>query len=114
MKDFYDDERRATSDEVPFGASWRTQGEGPWQVLWLRSTGELAAFDAGRRGALPAGRLGVQALLGGGGADEVVVLGVEPDETRLRDALEGWEEHMPEGNGLSWLAERAASLGDAD
>lgn len=110
MRDFYDDPRRAASDEVDFGSSWRTQGEGPWRVIWLAATGELAAFNAGARTSVPTGRLGVRAMLGGGSEDEVVVLGVERDRDRLRLALAGWEEHMPETNGLAWLAERCDTL----
>jgi hypothetical protein len=111
MRDFYDDQRRASSDEVDFGTSWRTQGEGPWRVIWLDATGELAAFAAGGRTSVPTGRLGLGAMLGGGGADEVVVLGVETDLEAVRAALQGWENHMTDENGLAWLAERAAELG---
>jgi hypothetical protein len=111
MRDFYDDDRRASSDEVDFGASWRTQGQGPWRVIWLRGTGELAAFDAGGRTSVPTGRLGLGAMLGGGGADEVVVLGVETDLEVVQAALQGWQDHMTDENGLAWLAERAAELG---
>jgi hypothetical protein len=42
--------------------------------------------------------------------DEVVVIGVEPDLLRLRGALLGWEDHMPEPNGLARLAERVDEL----
>jgi hypothetical protein len=42
--------------------------------------------------------------------DEVVVIGVETDLLRLRGALIGWEDHMPEENGLAWLAGRVDDL----
>jgi hypothetical protein len=42
--------------------------------------------------------------------DEVVIIGREPDLLRLRGALLNWEEHMPEPNGLGWLAERVDEL----
>ena len=112
MRDFYSDERRAGSAEVDFGGSWRTQGEGSWRVVWLEATGELAAFHAGASTSAPTGRLGVQAILGGATADEVVVLAVEPDRARLREVLAGWEMHMGDENGLAWLAERCDALAD--
>jgi hypothetical protein len=110
LRDFYADPARAASDEIEFGASWRTQGTGPWKVLWVRDTGELAAFNEGARTTVPTGRLGVRAMLGGGTEDEVVVLGVDTDLERVRDALTGWREHMAGDNGLAWLAERAATF----
>ena len=132
LKDFYADPQRASSEEVDFGSSWRTQGERPWKVVWLAATGELVAFNeqveryyptAKRGGAqdwsdLPV-VVGVEAvtsiLMGTDNSrrratDEVVVIGVEPDLPRLRGALIGWEEHVPEENGLAWLAERGNEL----
>jgi hypothetical protein len=44
LKDFYADPRRAGSEELDFGSSWRTHGEGPWKVVWVRATGKLVAF----------------------------------------------------------------------
>ena len=45
--DFYADQRRATSPETAFGATWHTQGQGPWTVTWLQATGELVAVRRG-------------------------------------------------------------------
>ena len=115
----------ASSEEVDFGASWRTQGKGPWKVVWLEATGELVAFNESHENSIPgsAPPLEVQILddvlrdgIAGlwrppkGYADEVVIIGVEPDVLRLRGAVIGWEDHMPEENGLAWLAERVDEL----
>jgi hypothetical protein len=112
LRDFYDDPDRADSDEVDFGSQWRTQGEGPWKVVWLAGTGEIAAFNSGRSGGavMPGRGLGLGALLGGGGPDEVVILGDHPDLDTVRAGLAGWQDHMAEDNGLAWLAERIDAL----
>jgi hypothetical protein len=93
MREFYGDPDRAESNEIDFGSSWRTQGNGPWKVIWLESTGELAAFDQS--------------------ADEVVVVGYAVDLEELRPTLTGWEDHMREPNGLAWLTERCNDTPDA-
>jgi uncharacterized protein (TIGR02118 family) len=112
VRDFYDDPDRADSDEVDFGSQWRTQGDGPWKVVWLAATGEIAAFNSGRSGGavMPGRGLGLGALLGGGGPDEVVILGAHPDLDTVRAGLTGWQDHMAEDNGLAWLAERIDEL----
>jgi hypothetical protein len=46
--------------------------------------------------------------------DEVVVVGVETDGEKLRHALRGWERHMPEENGLAWVAARCDDGGAHD
>jgi hypothetical protein len=96
MREFYADHQRAASDEVDVGSTWRTQGEGPWKVVWLEATGELAAFDQP--------------------GDEVVVVGFAHDLEELCTRLAGWEDHMAEANGLAWLVERSSdeSTNDAD
>src|ERR1700730_10527884 len=55
------DPKRASSEELDFGSSWRTQGDGPRKVVWLQATGELAAF-------LESAYQGWQSTGGGGGA----------------------------------------------
>lgn len=112
VRDFYDDPDRADSDEVDLGSQWRTQGDGPWKVVWLAATGEIAAFNSGRSGGavMPGRGLGLGALLGGGGPDEVVILGAHPDLDAVRAGLTGWQDHMAEDNGLAWLAQRIDEL----
>lgn len=116
VREFYDDPDRAGSDEVDLGSEWRTQGEGPWKVVWVADTGEIAAFNSGRptTPVMPGRGLGLGALLGGGGADEVVILGVHPDLDTLRAGIAGWENEMAGDNGLAWLAERVDALPDPE
>jgi membrane protease YdiL (CAAX protease family) len=93
--DFYADQRRATSPETAFGATWHTQGQGPWTVTWLQATGELVAVRRGNDATATAPDDG-----------EVVLLGIETDPRRLHATLTGWEDHVAESNGLAWLAAR--------
>ena len=126
LKDFYADPKRASSEEVDFGSAWRAQGDGPWKVVWLEATGELAAVNEAPHptpideidGMLGLAKQvleqGLSSLWRGdqgpGSADDVVCIGVERDLLRLRGALIGWEDHMPEPNGLAWLSERVDEL----
>ncbi|HZR15436.1 MAG TPA: hypothetical protein VFC33_19530 [Acidimicrobiia bacterium] len=114
LREFYDDPSRASSDEVDFGSEWRTRGEGPWKVVWVEATGEIAAFNSGRPATpvAPGRGLGALGAMLGGGPDEVVILGVHDDIDTLRAGLTGWEEHMADENGLAWLAERVDELPD--
>jgi|SRR4051812_2376966 hypothetical protein len=93
MREFYADPDRAGSGEFDLGSSWRTQGQGPWKVVWLEATGEIAAFDQS--------------------GDEVVVVGFVEDVDELSALLTGWEEHAGEPNGLAWLVERCDNQPDS-
>ncbi len=92
MTEFYADPERSGSEEFDFGSSWRTQGQGPWKVVWLEATGEIAAFDQG--------------------GDEVVIVGFADELDQLHTALTGWREQMGEPNGLAWLVERCSAIPD--
>ena len=81
MREFYGDPDRAASNEIDFGSSWRTQGNGPWKVIWLESTGELAAFDQS--------------------ADEVVVVGYAVDLEEQCDDEGVLDNEDSEGEGLT-------------
>jgi hypothetical protein len=126
VEEFYTQPERASSNELAFGSTWRAHGQGPWKLVWLESTGELAAFEE-----IPPEPYVSQSGSGGGLIDlpfsvaiegvaevirraekrqskplsyEVVVVGVEPDVERLQTRLTGWEEHIAEDNGLAWVA----------
>jgi hypothetical protein len=123
---FYAEPERSRSKELAFGSTWRSQGVGPWKLVWLEATGELAAFEE-----IPPQPYVGEPSAGGGLIDlpfsiaiegvaevmrraekrqreplshEVVVIGVEPERDRLETRLTGWEQHMDEDNGLAWVA----------
>lgn len=86
------DPRRRTSDEVDFGATWRSEGAGDaWRLAWLRETGELYLCLAG---GYP------------GPSSHVRVLAVIPTEDALDALLVGWREHRTAEDGLAWLQTR--------
>jgi hypothetical protein len=86
------DPRRASSDEVDLGATWRRPGaEGTWRLAWLADTGELYLC---RVAGWPAE------------GTDVTVLAVVPDERRLDVLLDGWRDRRGDEDGLAWLASR--------
>jgi hypothetical protein len=125
LSEFYADPKRANSKEVDFGSAWRSQGEGPWRVVWIEATGEIAAFNESE-GLSDAGLFytdAVEVLLDmltrpfkarsereEVQTAEVVIIGVERDLARLRAAVAGWNLHVAEDNGLAWLAEHVDQL----
>ncbi len=86
------DPRRATSDEIDFGATWRAAGSDvAWRLAWLRETGELYVCQAG---GYP------------GPSEDVRVIAVIPGERDLEQVLEGWRDHRSDEDGLAWLRSR--------
>jgi hypothetical protein len=94
LNDFYADPRRASSEEVDFGPSWRTNGEGPWKVLWVQATGEIVAFLESASAGFAWSGVGGGGGGGGGG-------------NFLSETAVGF---VFEPNGLGWLAERVDEL----
>lgn len=91
-----DDHRRAVSDEVDLGATWRVAGSNDaWRLAWLRDTGELYACRADGYD---------------GSCTDVHVLAVLPRESDLDAALSGWREERTDPDGLSWVRGRVSPL----
>jgi hypothetical protein len=95
---FYNcDPDRLASRELDVGLWWREESDGPLhRAAWVNDTGELYLV-----------RLG-PASLGGG---TVEVLARVADSEQLERLMVGWREHCGEPSSLSWLRERAASIG---
>lgn len=102
--------------EMRLGSTWRTQGDGPWRVVWDQATGRVLAIKGdGPRDPIERASWVPSRDAGDGDAPrpagaidghDVVVIAVEPDRDRLNAALHGWEDHVDESNGLAWLAAR--------
>jgi len=88
---------RLTSRELDVGLWWREESDGPLhRAAWVNDTGELYLV-----------RLGPAALGGG----RVEILATVADSEQLERLMVGWREHCGEPRSLSWLRERAASIG---
>jgi hypothetical protein len=95
---FYNaDPVRLGSRELDVGLWWREESDGPLhRAAWVSETGELYLV-----------RLGPPAEGGG----TVEVLASVADSDQLEQLMVGWREHCGEPRSLSWLRERAASIG---
>ena len=91
-----EDPRRARSDSLDFGATWRVSGSNDaWRLAWLRETGELFLCRADGHD---------------GSCTDVSVLAVLPREADVDGLLDGWREHRTDPDGLSWVVRRTAQL----
>jgi hypothetical protein len=111
IKRFYkEDPRRRASEQIEFGASWRLAGKTPsWRVFWVRDTGELVAYQTGM---VPSP--GTQTTVLGDIIIDVVfmsavhqqelsILMVDPSQSSIRRALDGWQDHVDSPDGFAWL-----------
>ena len=105
------DERRRHSSELEFGREWH-DASGRCEVSWVEDTGELYvmrepaatvvgdAFGDMRVLKMSEHELGVE------------VLGVVSGRDAIEAVMSGWEQAMPQPDGLSWLRDRVANAGD--
>jgi hypothetical protein len=84
-------------------------GDGNFVVDMVVGTAIDAAIDGVIRHVTNAGERAKRRVV-----DEVVPIGIERDGERLRHALRGWERHMPEPDGLAWVAARCDDDGAHD
>jgi hypothetical protein len=95
VDEFYEqDPRRQASDELEFGREWH-EGEMRFEVAWVADTGEVYAM------AEPYSRRGISAQ-----AVTVEVLGVIEGRDAVSAALNGWQDEMPQPDGLTWVRNR--------
>ena len=91
-----EDPRRATSDQLDLGATWRWGGSNDaWRLSWVRATGELYVCRADGYD---------------GTCSDVTVLAVVPREADLDVMLDGWRDRRTDPDGLSWVVGRVAPL----
>ncbi len=80
-------------------------------MWWIADTGELTAMRTEWSEAVS----GDGAFAGQmhSSCEAPIVLGVEPDEARVREMLTGWEQYLAEARGWAWVRARlAVGFGD--
>ena len=91
-----EDPRRAVSDQLDLGATWRATGSNDaWRLSWVRATGELYVCRADGYD---------------GTCSDVSVLAVVAREADLDAMLDGWRDRRTDPDGLSWVLDRVAPL----
>ena len=100
--------RRWASATVRYGGAWRLSADPDalYAVSWMEKTNEICALRYPRlpaRLALPA-ESGWPTLVDGSWTIEV--LGWAENREVLDRALEGWEQHMSDPDGLTWVRQR--------
>jgi hypothetical protein len=112
IEEFYDaDERRRRSEEIELGTDWHDAQGVRYELSWVADTGELYVMRE------PAGRV-VEDGFGDVFSTSVpvdsvtvAVVGWIPERDRMEQVLDGWEDTMPVGDSVSWLAERLRQAG---
>ncbi|HZU79204.1 MAG TPA: hypothetical protein VE991_04760 [Acidimicrobiales bacterium] len=117
IEEFYaQDERRRRSAEVELGTDWYDRAGARYELSWVVDTGELYVM---REPGMPLetdpfGDVFPAHLIGSAMPVTdltVAVVGHVDDQTRLEQALEGWQDEMGKPGGIEWLAERLRSEG---
>jgi len=106
IEEFYAaDERRRQSAELEFGTDWHDEN-GRCAVSWIEDTGEIYLMrepDAGvwgdAFGDMRARGVSEHAL-------GIEVLGLVPGRSAVEAVMSGWEQQMPDPDGVAWLRDR--------
>jgi hypothetical protein len=106
IEEFYAaDERRRKSAELEFGTDWN-DANGRCGVSWVEDTGEvyvmrepLASVTGSGAGDLELVNMSEHAL-------GVEVLGVVAGREAVESVMSGWEQKMPDADGIAWLRDR--------
>ena len=104
LEEFYAaDERRRQSAELEFGRDWHDEN-GRCGVSWVEDTGELYLMREPSAVGDAFGDMVVQHV--SEHALGVEVLGVVPGRSAIEAVMSGWEQKMPEPDGIAWLRDR--------
>ena len=113
IEEFYSaDERRRQSAEMEIGTNWFDAKGNRYELSWVEDTGELytmTEFVPEVDTWTPFGDIEVESMP----VDRVVVavVGYFPDHAALEQVLGGWEAHMAQPDGITWVAEQLRQHG---
>lgn len=116
IREFYDgDPRRRTSEEVPLGDGWTTEGDehSTYRLSWVVDTREVYAVREPHPGGILARYLD-QLRVDQADVDELLVeILARADRYDIEAALAGWPAVMPEKNSLRWAWQQLTALDPA-
>jgi hypothetical protein len=108
IEEFYSqDERRRRSSELEFGRDWNDDGNRAG-VSWVEDTGEVYVMLEPSAGVWGDGAGDLRARPVSEHALGVEVLGVVAGRDAVQAVMSGWEQSMPQADGLAWLRDRIA------
>jgi hypothetical protein len=113
IEEFYSaDERRRQSAEIELGTNWFDVKGNRYELSWVEDTGELytmTEFVPEVDTWTPFGDIEVESMP----VDRVVVsvVGYFPDHASLEQVLGGWEAHMAQSDGITWVADQLRQHG---
>jgi hypothetical protein len=113
IEEFYSaDERRRQSAEIELGTNWFDTKGNRYELSWVEDTGELytmTEFVPEVDTWTPFGDIEVESMP----VDRVLVavVGYFPDHASLEQVLGGWEAHMAQSDGITWVADQLREHG---
>jgi hypothetical protein len=113
IEEFYSaDERRRQSAEIELGTNWFDVKGNRYELSWVEDTGELytmTEFVPEVDTWTPFGDIEVESMP----VERVVVsvVGYFPDHASLEQVLGGWEAHMAQSDGITWVADQLRQHG---
>src|SRR5580765_1809633 len=112
LEEFYAaDERRRHSTELEFGRDWRDEN-GRCGVSWIEDTGEVYVMREPMAAVTGSGAGDLELVSMSEHALGVEVLGVVMGRSAIEGVMSGWEQKMPEADGLAWLRDRVQHAAD--
>ncbi len=108
LEEFYAaDERRRRSAELEFGREWSDEN-GRCGVSWVEDTGEIYLMREPIVGVTGSGAGDLHAIHVPDEALGVEVVGVVNGREPAESVMSGWEQKMPDADGIAWLRDRVA------
>ena len=112
LEEFYTaDERRRRSTELEFGRDWH-DNDGRCGVSWIEDTGEVYVMREPNAAVTGSGAGDLELVPMSDHALGIEVLGVVAGRGAVESVMSGWEQKMPDADGIAWLRDRVQHAAD--